>query len=362
MKHFLFLFIVLFFSCSSIRSQSDTDPQPEHGELPNATLEEAGFNRDSIDLLLNLLQTTEHRDFRGLVVIKDQHIILEEYYNTFWRNSILDIRSAGKSITALLLGVAIQEGLIESIDQSIYSFFSDESFQVNEHFKEITLRDVLDMSSGLDADTDDPGTVGFAGNWIALDDWKEFILNVPGTARPGEKWVYADIHALLIGLVIEKVSGISLRDFAMKSLFGPLGISQVYWYTNASNQTGAAGNLYLSTLDFARLGLLVVNKGAWQGIQVMDPSYTNDLINHKRFDLSDYFSFADSYGYMWYKTSRTFGKNHLNYLFASGNGGNHLIVVPDQKMVIALTSSAYGPGYGQGRSYAIMSRIFSALE
>ncbi len=361
MKHLFILFGVLFFYCTAMHSQSVTGLLND-GELPFASLEDAGFNRDSIDTLLSLLETTEHRDFRGLVVIKDQHIILEEYYNTYWRNSILDIRSAGKSISAMLLGVAMQQGMIESLDHSIYSYFADETFQINQDYQKITLRDVLDMSSGLDADTDDPGTVGFAGNWIAMDDWKEFILNVPSSGKPGEKWVYADIHALLIGLVIEKVSGMSLRDFATEKLFRPLGISQVYWYTNASNQTGAAGNLYLSTLDFAKLGLLVLNEGSWGDIQLMDSIYTTDLINHKRFDLSEYFPFADAYGYMWYKTSRTFGKNHLNYLFASGNGGNHLIVVPDQHMVIALTSSAYGPGYGQGRSYAIMSRIFSALE
>lgn len=361
MKHFLLLIGLLFY-CTLIYGQSTSEQLREEDELSTMTLEEAGFNRDSIETLLSLLEATEHRDFRGLVVIKDQHIILEEYYNTYWRNSILDIRSAGKSITAMLLGVAMQEGLIESLDQSIYSYFADETFQINRDYQKITLRDVLDMSSGLDADTDDPGTVGFAGNWIAMDDWKEFILNVPSSGKPGEKWVYADIHALLVGLVIEKVSGMSLRDFAMEKLFRLLGISQVYWYTNASNQTGAAGNLYLSTLDFAKLGLLVLNEGSWGDIQLMDSIYTKDLINHKRFDLSEYFPFADAYGYMWYKTSRTFGKNHLNYLFASGNGGNHLIVVPDQHMVIALTSSAYGPGYGQGRSYAIMSKIFTALE
>ncbi len=334
----------------------------ENIKFPNSTLEEAGFNRDSIELLFNLLETTEHRDFRGLVVIKDQHIVIEEYYNTFWRNSILDIRSAGKSITAMLLGVAIQQGLVESIDQSIYSFFADENFEINKDYQKITLRDVLDMSSGLDADTDDSGTVGFAGNWIAMDNWKEYILNVPMNSKPGEKWVYADIHAILIGLVIEKVSGMSLRDFARERLFGPLDITQVYWYTNASNQTGAAGNLYLSTLDFAKLGLLVVGDGRWNGVQIMDSDFTKELITHKKFDLSNSFPLADTYGFLWYKTTRTFGANEFEYLFASGNGGNYLIVVPEEKMVVAITSSAYGAPYAHGRSYAIMSRIFSAMD
>lgn len=82
-------------------------------ELPSVSLEDAGFNRDSIDNLLNEMNDLARKDFRGIVVIKNDQIVLEQYYNTFWRKTIHDIRSAGKSITALLLGVAIKEGLVD---------------------------------------------------------------------------------------------------------------------------------------------------------------------------------------------------------------------------------------------------------
>ncbi len=263
----------------------------------------------------------------------------------------------------MLLGVALNDGLIENLDQNVHSLFSESNYSsINEDYKKIKLRHLLDMSSGLDADTEKPQTIGHAGNWIARDDWKEYLLNVPLQSQPGQEWVYADINAVLIGLAIEEASGMSLRDYAQQKLFDPLGIEQVYWYTNASNQTGAAGNLYISTLDFAKLGLLVVNEGDWDGNQIIDPKFIKELVTHENFDLSEIISLADSYGMMWYKTSRTFGKKNLDYLFASGNGGNHLVVVPDEKMIIALTSSAYGPGYGHGRSYAIMSKIFAALD
>lgn len=326
-----------------------------------ASLEEAGFKRDSIESLLDAVRTTPHRDFRGLVVLKDDKVVIEEYYHTYWRKTVHDIRSAGKSITALLLGVAIRDGLIKDLDQSVYDLFSKNT-RVNKDYQKITLRHLLDMTSGLDADTDDPKTPGQAGQWMDKDDWKEYLLNVPVKSAPGKTWVYADIHAVLIGLAIEEASGMSLRDYAQQKLFDPLGIDQVYWYTNAANQTGGAGNLYITALDFAKLGQIVLNEGKWNGSQIIDANYMKELLEHKKFELLEYFPFADTYGFLWYKSTRTYAGKKLDYLFASGNGGNHLIVVPSEKLVIALTSSAYGPGYGQGRSYTIMTKILNALE
>jgi CubicO group peptidase (beta-lactamase class C family) len=360
MKELTLLFCMLFLFWSNGQGQTSENGNPLSTELPSASLEDAGFNRDSIETLIDLIGSSSRKDFRGMVVIKDNHLVLEEYFNTFWRISIHDIRSAGKSVTALLLGIAIKDGLIKNLDQSVYALFSNElNPRINEDYKKVSLRDLLDMSSGLDADTDDSETIGHAVNWMSKDSWKEYLLNVPLTAQPGKNWVYADMNALLIGLAIEEAAGMSLKDYAREKLFDQLGIQQVYWYTNAANQTGAAGNLYLSTLDFAKLGLLVVNEGTWGGTQFINSDFIKELVEHKKFDLSP---FADSYGMLWYKSSGMIKGKNVDYLFASGNGGNHLIVVPEEEMVVALTSSAYGPGYGQGRSLTILSMIFSAME
>lgn len=363
MKPFILILSLFLFSCSIVQSQTQDKITPKSTELPFTSLEVAGFNRDSIESLVDAIYATPHKDFRGLVVIKDNHIIIEEYFNTFWINTVHDIRSAGKSVTALLLGIAMKEGLIESLDQSVYSLFSEsKNPSINKDYKKIKLRHVLDMSSGLDADTDDSRTIGQAGNWIEKNDWKEYLLNVPLKSQPGKNFVYADINAMLIGLAIEEASGMSLKDYAQEKLFDPLGIKQVYWYTNAANQTGAAGNLYLTALDFAKLGMLLTNEGNWRNQQILNADYVESLIRTKNPSISDWFFMADTYGMFWYKASRTFGGKNIDYVFASGNGGNHLIVVPEENMVIALTSSAYGPGYGQRRSFAILSKILSALD
>ncbi len=362
LRPYLLIHIFLLFTCRTLQSQPLDNLRPPLPEFPLISLEESGFERDSIHGLLDLINNTPPADFRGLVVIKNNQLVIEEYFNTYWRNSIHDIRSAGKSVTALLLGIAIKDGLIKDLHQNIYSFFPKATYpSVNMDFKNITLRHLLDMSSGLDADSDIPQSMGHAVNWIAKDDWKEYLLSVPLTSEPGKNWIYADINPLLISMVIEEVTGMSLREYARKKLFDPLGIKQFYWYTNASNQTGAAGNLYLSTLDLAKLGVLVLNNGKWNNAQIIDPSYIEKL-SDEAFDISGNNPFADAYGMFWYKSSRFFNGEKRNYLFASGLGGNHLIVVPESKIVIALTSSAYGQGYGHGRSYNIMRKIFNSME
>jgi CubicO group peptidase (beta-lactamase class C family) len=362
MRTYLTLIFVCFLSFTNGQTELPNKLKPLIPELPEMGLQEAGFESDSINNLLTLINNTPPNDFRGLVVIKNNQIVIEEYFNTYWRNSIHDIRSAGKSVTCLLLGIAIKEGLVQNLDQDVYSFFPKSKYpDINVDYKRVTLRHLVNMSSGLDADTNEPQTTGHAIHWIAKDNWRDFLLQVPLLSEPGEKYVYADINPLLIAGVIEETSGMSLRDYAKKKLFEPLGIRQVYWYTNEANQTGAAGNLYISTLDFAKLGVLVVNEGKWKNKEIITPEYVNSL-SVEAFDLTSDNPYSDAYGMLWYKSSRKFGNNTFDYIYASGNGGNLLVVIPEKEMVIALTSSAYGPGIGHGRSYNIMAKILSALK
>ena len=354
------LFFILVCLSISVHSYAQRRPVPN---LPVVSLADAGFNGDAIDSLYTFIDNTEHRDFRGLVVIKDNQLVIEWYFNTFWRNHIHDIRSAGKSFTSLLLGVAIKDGLVEHLDQDVHSFFSKEKYrELHEDYKKVKIKHLLDMASGLDADSEDGETPGNAGQWMAREEWTQYLLGIPLAEEPGTRWVYADINAALIGAIIEEQSGMSLKDYAAEKVFETLGIKEYYWYTNAANQTAAAGNLYISTLDFAKLGVLVAADGKWGEKRIIDASYIERLKQRKVFDLSDYLPLADEYGMLWYKSKRKFGTREVSYLWASGNGGNHLVVVPEENMVVALTASAYRQWYGHTRAYDILGRVVQALE
>lgn len=348
----------LFYASVSTFAQRPTIPN-----LPAINLEDAGFNRDSINALDRTIEDSQQNDFRGMVVIKNHQIAIEYFYNNTERADINDVRSTGKSFTAILLGIALDEGLVQSIDQDVYSFFSKEKYPaLNEDLKKVKIKHLLDMSSGLNADSDDWRTPGHAGQWMSKQDWVSYILSISLKSEPGENWVYADINAALIGAIIEETSGMSLNDFAKEKVFTPLGIKKYYWYTNESNQSVAAGTLYLSTLDFAKLGVLVANKGKWGETQIVSAEYIEKLIAIKSFDISELSPLWDSYGMLWYKNKGSIKGKEVDFLWASGNGGNHLVVVPSENMVVALTSTAYGYRYGQTRSRAILTKLFNALE
>src|SRR5690606_6699555 len=122
--------------------------------------------------------------------------------------------------------------------------------------------------------------------------------------------------------------------------------------------TGPMGNLYISTLDFAKIGQLVLHKGFWNGRQIVSPEWI-DRICKPTFELNN--PFADGYGDLWYSATREAGGKTYNYIFASGNGGNVLFIVPDENLVVGVTSSAYGMGYGHQRSHNIFKFILRSL-
>ena len=333
-------------------------PMPD---LPTANLESVSIDKDTIARVIHLINTNPPNDFRGLVVIKDNRLVVEEYFNTYWRETIHDVRSAGKSVTSLLLGIAIDKGLVRNTEQSVCDFFPSPKFAKpkTEKHKSIKIKHLLAMSSGLSADDDDSNSPGGTGNWLTQDHWVDFAMSLPMIFEPGKKFVYNDICPMLVGAIIEETSGKKLADFAEENLFRPLAIKEHYWYTAPNGSTAPMGNLYLSTVDFAKIGLLVLNKGTWQGKRIVSAAWINEM---SRSQLSLENGFANAYGYFWWRTTKNIHGKSYDCLFASGNGGNVLFVVPGKNLVVALTSSAYGQGYGHHRSRNIFEYVLKSLS
>ncbi len=354
--------ILLLFTCLAFCSFSQTISSKVHNKIvPNiieSNLENSSFRNDSITQIINLINTTPPNDFRGLVIIKNDSLVLEEYFNTYWRGTIHDIRSAGKSVTALLLGIALDKGIIKNVEQNIYDFFP--KYKKDEE-RDIRIKHLLIMSSGLDANVFNEKSEGYGLNWIFKNDWVKHVLNLSMIFKPGEKWVYNDAAAMIIGAIIEKQSGQKLSDFANEYLFEPLGIKEYYWFTGSGGRTGAMGNLYISTLDFAKIGQLIINKGMCKGKQIISKSWIGEISTSKM-NIKDIVPFANAYSYFWYISNYNANGINYDYLYAAGNGGNLLFVVPVEKLVVALTSSAYGEGLGQFRSNKIFQLILESIK
>jgi CubicO group peptidase (beta-lactamase class C family) len=121
------------------------------------------------------------------------------------------------------------------------------------------------------------------------------------------------------------------------------------------------GNLYISTLDFAKIGQLLINKGQWQGKSIVSSSWISEIYK-TRFDISKDDPFAKSYGYFWFATTKEANGKTFDCMYASGNGGNLLFIVPSENLVVSLTASAYGQRYGNRRSHNIFTRILRSID
>lgn len=291
--------------------------------------ENSGIHTDSLNKIYKRLTSeNEYLNAQGLLIVKDSSIVFETYCRTPGdRDHYHHIMSSTKSVTSLVFGIAKAHGGIDSLSRTLYSFFK-ENFPDDSNKKTITLEQLLTMRSGIQFDN------GVFSTEIMVDkpdNQFRYILNKPLYANPGDSFYYRDCDPQLIGYVIQKVTGVTERDFADKNLFKPMGITDYYWESSPENVTLAAHALHLKPRDMAKLGLLVLNHGKWNGTQLVDSSWisTSTSPHASTVVMGNKFDF----GYYWwvlpeYKAFTTWG-----------HGGNFIFIVPAKKMVIVMISS-----------------------
>jgi CubicO group peptidase (beta-lactamase class C family) len=227
--------------------------------------------------------------------------------------------------------------------------------------EKITIKDLLNMRSGLDANEEDPSSPGNEANLDKSADWIHTVYDVPMKGAPGKEYNYCSINAFLTGAIIENVSHMLLDEFAKVNLFEPLGIQDYRWRQVPINRITGQGNLSITTRDMAAIGELMLNDGVVKSRRVVSHDWTaGSLASQVAISHSD--TYADFYGYMWYTRAEPIGDHKIDVHFASGNGGNKIYIVPSLHMVVAITSSAYNTHYGQRRSQDILCKILAAAR
>ncbi len=309
---------------------------------------------------MHFIRDDPNEDFYSLVIARNGHLILETYFNGHDGDTLHDIRSATKSLTSALVGIAIEEGLIQGVDSNVMAAFDAYEPFTNdgEQKREITVEHLLSMASGIDANVDDPSTPGYEDKMWGAKDWIRFAVDLPMARKPGEEWSYASVNTFLLGVFIEELSGMTLEAYAGQRLFEPIGITDYQWAETPNERTVAQGNLSVKARDMLKLGQLYLNDGRWGNAQIVPESWIRVSVE-PRYPV--YWDDYDSYGYGWYThTVQKEGKEY-SYYFASGNGGNKIYVLPDEQLVVAIQSAAYNTSYGQKRSLDVFVRLLDAL-
>lgn len=309
----------------------------------------------SLQCLLVTFENDEHNDLHSVIIIQNGALVAEQYYNGGDRQTLIDVRSAGKSVTSLLFGIALDQSAIESIDDPVAKYWPEAKGSA---IGSVRLSDVLTMRSGLDADANNPESPGYEDNMDASADTLSFALGIPSVDEPGTYYRYNSLAAFVVGVVIGRATGDGLEAFARTYLFEPLKIERWDWQEDQAGFTKGQGNLFLSAPDFARIGELVLNGGALNGQQVVSNKWVEESLK-PRVDVSDSESNASGYGYYWFHQEYSLNNRSIEVTFASGNGGNKIYLVPEFDMVVSIMSQAYGQGRGQRRSEEILKAILA---
>lgn len=284
--------------------------------------------------------------------------IFEHYFDGAGRDTRHNMRSAGKTVTGMLVGLAIDDGLIDGIDAKAASYFDDlRPFANDDRRKDaITLKDLLTMSGPLECDDWNSFSRGNEERMYLVEDWSAFFLGLPIKNRPswevpdddggfGRTFTYCTAGVQLLGEIVERATGETAAEYAGRRLFAPLGVVSPKWNYASSGKAHLGGGLELTTADWARVARLYVNRGRVGDKQVVSEAWVDASI-------ADYVRIDDAtnYGYLWWRPRyEVGGKAHVANMM-SGSGGNRVYVLPEFQVVVVLTKNDFRDGDAHRKS------------
>ncbi|MCD4685686.1 MAG: beta-lactamase family protein [Anaerolineae bacterium] len=286
----------------------------------------------------------------SVIVVRHGYIVLEEYPNPFYGpGSKHNLYSTTKSVTSALIGVALEQGFIDSTAQRVVDFFPDrEIAHLDARKQAMTLEHLLTMSAGFEWEGPDDYNHSW-GDALRSDNPIQFVLDQPMAYDPGDVWVYNGGCSHLLSAILTATTGQSTLDFARETLFGPLGITNVRWPRDPQNIYFGGQDIWLTPPDMARFGYLFLNDGVWDGQQIVSADWVARS-SATAFTLDDG---GLGYGYQWWTYPE------LGVYGAWGAFEQRIFVIPDLDMVVVFTAEnrvptgdpgeyQEGPGFAAG--------------
>ena len=267
----------------------------------------------------------------SVTVIRNGYVVLDAYFHPFKKGLKHDIMSNTKSIMSALIGIAVDRGEIKSVAQPVLGFFPDKTVaNVDAHKRAMTLKHLLTMTAGFDCKDN------YRHGWDGLKemqkspDWAQNVLDLPMAQAPGTGFVYCNGVSFLLSAILQKATGMTALDYAKKRLFGPLGITDVIWPETPRGVSVGYGGILLTPHDMAKFGLLYLNKGKWDGRQIVAEAWVKASTRwHVDATLFGH------YGYQWWNDG-------TGYYVGVGYRGQFIFVVPDKNLVAVFTGDLEG--------------------
>ena len=304
----LVLVLIIFNGC---KQNSVNPPEVDNQKLNDAFNQAASFS-----------------ELQSLVVSRNGVIIKEQYYRTGGANVPSDVRSVTKSITSLLIGIAIDKGILKSVDQPIGEFISPLVAGLSADKAAITIRDLLTMSSGFEWNELD-NVIEYSNWWIAPNQVQD-LINRSLIAQPGQVFDYNSAALHLLSVILTRASNMKTQDFAQKYLFDSLGTTISYWETDNQGYNNGAAGINITPHDMIKIGQLILNNGTYNGKRIVSSEWIEQTIKFQ-ITTNNALAFGPGYGYCWWIGQNVQG----NYAFALGFGGQFIVVAPRLNLVVA---------------------------
>jgi CubicO group peptidase (beta-lactamase class C family) len=282
----------------------------------------------------------ELETIHSLLVIKDGYLIAEDYFNEGSIDQKDRLQSVTKSYTSALVGIALEQGYLSSVDQKMLDFFPEVADQVTDPRKEqITIRHLLQMRAGYPWEETDP----VLWDGLLSGHYPPLIEEFPLIADLGTEFHYSNLSSNWLGIIVDRATGTNLKAYAEENLFLPIGVEAGEWGTDAEGHNNGCGDLHFTARDAAKFGLLYLNDGLYEGDQVVPAGWVHDSLQRYSEDINATggfpanwgLSFRDiGYGYQWW--SARAGEHHFD--LAWGHGGQLIVLLDKFDMVIVVTS------------------------
>lgn len=370
----LLLLVIASFGCSHssekhVTNQNVVSPKG----IPTANPEDVGFDSQILEELLDSIHSGFYPNRHSLLIYRNNHLVLEEYFSgrdenwgtdiglIKYNDSLLhDMRSVSKSIVSACIGIAISQGKIKSVNQPVFDFFEDYIQFKNEGREHLTIYHLLTMTSGLrwneDVPYDNPENSEI--QMVNSGDGIGFVLSRELISEPGKEWRYNGGTTEILAEIINRVSGKNIHEFAKEFLFEPIGILKSEWTVSPSTKSpAAASGLRLNSRDMLKFGILYLNGGEWGTQQILPRNWVEESLSSqiKRPD-------GGGYGYQFWVFDFKIQDKRLVIPTAVGNGDQRIFIDQKNNLLIVTTAGNYNKWDIGNNASAIFKKIYSAFN
>jgi len=363
------IFLVCTLLCSVVRLNAQAPISKS--DWPRASAADARLSEAKLRTLDAAVRSGEFKKIGSVLIARHGKLAYEGYFEGD-AETLRDTRSATKSITDILIGIAIDERKLSGVDANVLSLLPERVRRMQNpdpRKTEITVGDFLTMSSPLECDDWNDASRGNEERMYVVEDWAQFILDLPirGRMHVGEKveppkygryFSYCTGGVFTLSEVLEKATGLRTDRYASEKLFAPLGIANVEWVYSPMNIPQTGGGLRLTSRDLLKIAQLYLDGGSWQEARIVSESWVRTSTQpHAQIDE------ATDYGYLWWLKSFKSGEKTYPAFYMSGNGGNKVVAIPALDMVVVITSTNYNArGMHEQTDKILTDYVLAAVE